>query len=97
METGRSQHPAQTAIELRIDTLEVVDSNFLLQDDLVETDDEVRIQESAMEDRQSHDPTDESEIGKMFRVDTRCWIDLKRVVVDCRVFEKAVEGIKHLV
>lgn len=50
-----------------------------------------------MEYGQADDSADEFEIVQMFRIDTRVRIDLKCVVIMCRIFKKAIEWIKHLV
>ena len=50
-----------------------------------------------MEDTQAQASTDEFEVIKMLRVDTRRRIDLKCVVILCGIFEKTVERVKHLV
>ena len=50
-----------------------------------------------MEDTQAQATTDEFEVIEMLRVDTRRRIDLKCVVIVCRIFKKTVEGVKHLV
>lgn len=50
-----------------------------------------------MEDSEPNYTTDESEEIEMFRIDTGMRIDLKGVVIMRRIFEKAIEGIEHLV
>lgn len=50
-----------------------------------------------MEDGQTDDPADESEVVQMLRINTGMWIDLQGVIIVGRVFEKAVKGIEHLV
>ena len=50
-----------------------------------------------MEDPKSDASTDELEVIQVFRVDTGVGIDLKGVIVVCRVLEETVEGVEHLV
>jgi hypothetical protein len=50
-----------------------------------------------VEDAQAQNPSNELEIVEMLGVDTGGGIDLQRVVVMCRIFEKAIERIEHLV
>lgn len=68
-----------------------------MQHHLVKCTDEERIQESAVENRQAHNATDEFEVVEMLWVDTRVRIDLEGIVVVRRVLEQAVERIEHLV
>ena len=50
-----------------------------------------------MEDAQAQTTTYELEVIEMLRIDAGCRIDLQRIVVVRRVFEKAVERVKHFV
>ena len=84
-------------MQLGIDTLQISQRNLLLQDHLVEADDEVRVQETAMEDAETQAATDELEVVQVLGVDTRGGVDLEGIVVVCRVLEETVEGVEHLV
>jgi hypothetical protein len=84
-------------MKLCINTLEVGQCHFLPQDHFVEADNEVSVEESAMEDAQAQATTDELEIVEMLRVDAGCRINLQRIVIVRRVLEQAVEGIEHFV
>lgn len=91
------QHPGQTTVKLRVDTLQVGQGDLLLQDHLVETDNEVGVQESSMEDTQAQASPDELEVVKMLWVDARSGVNLQGVVVVCGVLEETVEGVEHFV
>lgn len=84
-------------MQLRIDTLQIRNGDFLLEDHLVERSNKVRIQESSMEDAKTQASTNELEVVQMFRVDTWRRVDLKRVVIMRRVLEQTIEGVEHLV
>lgn len=63
-------------MQLRIHTLQIRQRNLLPQNHLVETDNEIRVQEPAMEDRQTHTPSNELEVVQMLRVDAGGRVDL---------------------
>ena len=84
-------------MEIRIDTLHILESNLLPQDHLVESTNEECVQEASVENGQTNDTTNELEITKMLGVDAGMWVNLEGVVVVCRVLEQAVEGVEHLV
>lgn len=50
-----------------------------------------------MEDTQTQASANELEVIQVFRVDAGCWIDLKGIIVVCRVFKETIEGIEHFV
>jgi hypothetical protein len=75
--------PGEGAVELSIDALHVGQCDSLLQDHLVECTNEECIQEAPMEDSQADNATNELEVTKVLRVDTRVRVDLKGVVVVC--------------
>lgn len=83
-------------MQFRVHALQIRKRNLFLQDHLVETHDKVRIQESSVEDTQTQATTDKLEIVQVFGVDARCRVDLERIIVVGRVFEEAVEWVKHL-
>jgi hypothetical protein len=64
------QHPHQTSVEIGINTLHVRNCYFLSDHHLVKRDDEEGIQEATVENCQTNNSTDESEVVKMFRVDS---------------------------
>ena len=84
-------------MEIRIDTLHILEGDLLPQDHLVESSNEEGIQETAVENGQTNNTTNELEIVQMFGVNTGMRVDLESVVVVRRVFEQAVEGVEHLV
>ena len=92
-----AQHPSHTPVQLCVNTLQICQRDFLLQDHLVEADDKVRIQEPPMEDCKTDTTPNELEIVQMLWVNTRRRVDLQRVIVMRRVFEEAVEWVEHLV
>jgi hypothetical protein len=83
-------------VEFGVDALQICQSDLLLEDHFVKTDDKVCIQESTMEDTKTKTSTNELEVVQMFRVDTGCRVDLERIIVVGRVLEQAVEWIEHL-
>lgn len=90
------QDPSHTPEQLGIHTLEIRESDLLVQNHLVETDNEVGIDESTMEDSQPEATTDELEVVEMLRVNTRRGVDLEGIVVRGGVLEETVEGVEHL-
>ena len=90
------QHPSQTTMQFGIDTLQIRDRHFLLEDHLVERCDEISIQESSVEDTETQASSDKLEVVQMFRVDTGCRVDLEGIVIVGGVFEETVEGVEHL-
>ena len=84
-------------MEVCIDTLHVLEGDLLPQDHLVESSNEEGVQETAVENGQTNNTTNELEITKMLGVDAGMWVNLEGVVVVCRVLEQAVEGVEHLV
>lgn len=84
-------------MKLCVHTLQVGQSDFLAENHFVEADNEVSVQESAMEDAQPEATTDELEVVQMLWIDSGRWVDLESVVVVCRIFEKTVERVEHLV
>lgn len=56
-------------MKFSIDGLEICECDLLLQDHLVETDDEVRIEEATVEDTETKTATNELEVVQMLRVD----------------------------
>ena len=92
---GNVQHPGHTTMKFCIDTFEIRQCDFLLQDHLIKRDDKVGVKETSVEDGQSYNPTDELEIIQMFGVDARVGVDLEGIVVVGGVFEKTIKGVKH--
>ena len=84
-------------MQLCIDTLQIGESNLLVQDHLVHAGDKVCIEESAMEDCQSDDTPNKLEVVQMLWIDARCRRYLERIVVVGRIFKETVERIKHFV
>lgn len=84
-------------MQLRIDALQIRQRHFLLQDHLIETDNEVCVKETAVEDTQAQASADELEVIQVLGVDTRCRVDLKSVVVMGGILEETVKGVKHFV
>ena len=63
----------------------------------MERNDKEGIKEASVEDDQAQNPSDELEIAEMLGVDAGGGIDLQRVSVMCRIFEKTVKGVEYLV
>lgn len=63
------QHPCQPTVKFGIDGLEIRKRDLLLQDHLVETDDEVCVEEATVEDTETETATNELEVVQMLRVD----------------------------
>ena len=91
------QHPCETSVQTRIHTFEILKRDFLLENHLIERYNEVRIEESTMEDTKAHTSSDEFEVIQMLRVDTGVRVDLEGIVVVRGILEKTVEGVEHLV
>lgn len=70
------QSPGQIAVEIFVDAFHILKGHLLPQHHLIERSNEERVQESTMEDGQTNDPADESEVVQMFRINTGMWIDL---------------------
>ncbi len=94
---ANSQHPGEAAVQLDIHTLQIRKSNLFLQDHFVEADDEVRVEESTVEDAETKHASNELEVIQVLWVDARVRVDLQRVIVVRRVLEETVEGIEHFV
>lgn len=82
-------------MELSINTLQIRNRDFLLQNHLVEANDEVGIQEPTMEDTETQASSDKFEVIQMLGVDTGCRIDLKGIIIMSGIFEETVEWIEH--
>ena len=91
------QHPLQVTMEISIHTLHVLQGDLLPQNHLVKRSNKEGVQETAVENGQTNNTTNELEIVQMLGIDARMRIDLECVVVVCGVLEKAVEGVEHLV
>lgn len=63
-------------MKLCVHALQVRQSDFLAENHFVEADDEISVQESAMEDAQPEATTDELEVVQMLWVDSGRWVDL---------------------
>ena len=74
-------------MQFGIDTLQIRNGHFLLEDHLVERCDEISIQESSVEDTETQASSDKLEVVQMFRVDTGCRVDLESIVVVSGIFE----------
>ena len=91
------KHPTHSPEKLGIHTLQVRQSDLLFQDHLVETDNKVGIQEAPMENGEAKATADELKVVQVFGIDTRCWVDLKGIVVVGGVLKQTVEWIEHFV
>lgn len=89
--------PCKCPMEFSVHTLHVLQSDLLLENHLVESADEESIQEPSMENGQSNNTTNKFEVAQVLRIDSRMWVDLQRIIVVCRIFEQAIEGVEHLV
>ena len=84
-------------MQFSVNTLQVCQSDLLLEDHLVETDNEVGIQEATVKNTETEASTDEFEIIQMFGIDTRSRVDLEGIVVVGGILEQTIEWIEHLV
>src|SRR5258708_6359477 len=84
---GTLQYPSHSTMQFSIHTLQILKSNLLLQDDLVETRDEVGIQESAVVDGKTQNSSNKLEVVQMFRIHTRSRVNLQGVIIRRRVLE----------
>jgi hypothetical protein len=84
-------------MEISIYTFHVLKSNLLPQDHFVKRSDKEGIQETAMENGQTNNASNELEVVQMFGVNAGMRVNLKSVVIVRRIFEQAVEGVEHLV
>ena len=91
------QHPCQPTVQFGVHALKIRQCDFLLQYHFMERNDKVSVKESSVENAQAKNPSDELEIVEMLRVYAGSGIDLQRVVVMCRIFEKAIKRVEHLV
>ena len=62
------QHPGQAPEQLSIHTFQICQRHLLLQNHLIETDDEVGIEESSVEDCQSKSTSNELEVVQVLRI-----------------------------
>lgn len=90
-----SQHPCHPTVQLYINTLQIRQGHLLLEYHLVEANDEVGIQETSMEDTKTKASSNEFEVIQMLRVNARCRVNLKGVIVVGRVFKETIEGVEH--
>jgi len=74
-------------MQLSINRFKVCQCHLLFQNHLVETDNEICIEETTVEYSKTETATDELEVVQMLRVDTRSGINLKGVVIVGGVFE----------
>jgi len=84
-------------MEVCIDSLHICQGHLLPENHLVECSNKESVKESPMEDSKPNHTPDEPEEIQVLRVDARMRVDLEGIVVVRRIFEKAVERIKHLV
>lgn len=61
--------PAQSAVEISIDTLHIGKADLLAKNHLVEGTNEESIQEASVENGKTYDTSNELEVAKMLRVD----------------------------
>ena len=78
-------------------TLQICKSHILCKHHLVETGNEVCIEESSVEYSQAHDPADEFEVTEVIGIHARRRIDLKCVVVVGGILEQTVAWVKYFV
>lgn len=97
--TGRRrcdlQCPCQISMEIFVNSLHVLECDLLSKHHLIECANKERIQESSMENRQTDNSANELEVVQMFGVDAGVRVDLKGVIIVCRVFKKTIEGVEH--
>lgn len=81
------QHPRQASVQFSIDTFQIRKSHFFPEYHLVETDDEISVQEATVEDAETKTAANELEVVEMLRVDPRGWVNLKGIIVVSGIFE----------
>lgn len=91
------QCPRQVSVEIFVNSLHILKGDLLSEHHLIECANKERIQESSMEDCQSDNSTNELEVVQMFGIDAGVRIDLKGVIIVCRVFKKTIERVEHFV
>jgi hypothetical protein len=79
-------------MEFTIDTFHISHSDLFGQDHFIKGDNKEGIEESAMEDGETHDTADEFEVVQVLGIDTRVRVDLQRIVVVRRVFKKTTQS-----
>jgi hypothetical protein len=81
-------------MEFTIDTFHISHSDLFGEDHFIKGDNKKGIEESAMENGETHDTANEFEVVQVFGVDARMRVDLQRIVVMRRVFKKTTQR-KH--
>lgn len=84
-------------MQILIDTLHILKSDFLAQHHLVKGANEERIKEATVEDCQADNSANELEVIEVLWVDTRVGINLQGIIIVGGVFEETVEGVEHFV
>jgi hypothetical protein len=97
MRRNNLQSPCEITVEIFVNTLHVLERDLLTKHHLVERTNEERIEEAAVENGKSDDPSNEFEVVEVLGVHTRMGINLQGVIIVCGVFEKAIKWIKHFV
>ena len=67
------------------------------QDHLIETRNEVGIEESSMKDCEPEASANKLEVAQMIRIDARGGIDLERVIIMGGIFKETIAWIEDLV
>jgi hypothetical protein len=84
-------------MEIFVNSLHVLKCDFLSEHHLIKCANKERIQESAMENCQSDNSSNELEVVQMFGIDAGVRVDLKGVIIVCGVFKETIEGVEHFV
>lgn len=90
-------YPDERVVELRVDRLDVLDGQLLVQHALVEGHGEPAVDEPAMVQGHRDEASDELEVLQVIGIHVRGGIYLQAVVVLVRVLKEAVHGIQDFV
>lgn len=91
------QDPIERFVQVRIDSLNVVQGDGFIQEHLVERCSEATIDMVAMEDSSANNPSHKVEVRQVVWIDTTVRIDLQGVNIVPGVLEQTVVWVEHLV
>lgn len=84
-------------MHILINTFHVLERNLLSEHHLVECSDEERVEETAVEDRQTNDAANKLEVVQMLGINAGMRIGLQGIIIVGGIFEETVERIEHFV
>lgn len=77
-------------MKVHVNAFKIIQRGFLSKDHLVETWHKICVEEPPVEYGKSKTSPDEFEVVEVLRIDGRHPVDLKSVIIMCRVSEQAV-------